>query len=289
MASDNRRRLKYAEAVHLFMDAGFSETTFRRKVQEFPVDHILPLGRARGALYLESDVRAALEESRKENLQQEEKSKQEDVLIDWSGALDAAAGLRLSQQLYGPDVDIAELAIYQSWRKNNNQLTLCAFSLDRRECFAELQVLPLAEPLIEDILRGKRKESSIRPDEIRNYEGPGPYSLIVTNAVTLPERPELLLRLLLRYMDFWVEQYPDRYIKRVYTQAVSERGFMLVQHFFMTPRFDLNFNAYMIDLAYPSASRIVRHFKRKLEKKAPLLDELRWSPNGLEGKSETAI
>ncbi|HEY3991339.1 MAG TPA: hypothetical protein VGM01_00545 [Ktedonobacteraceae bacterium] len=201
------------------------------------------------------------------------------MLVDWSGALDAAAGLRLSQELYGPDVDIAELAIYQSWRKNNNQLTLCAFSLDRKECFAELQILPLAESLIRDILSGKRKESSIRPDEIRSYEAPGPYCLQVTNAVTLPGRPELLLRLLLRYMDFWVEQYPDRYIKRVYTQAVSERGFMLVQHFFMTPRFDLNFDAYMIDLAYPSASKIVQQFKQQLEKKAPLPSELQWPPH----------
>lgn len=155
----------------------------------------------------------------------------ENVLIDWSGALDAAAGLKLSQRLYGPDVDIAELAVYQSWRKNNNQLTLCAFSLDRQEAFAELQVLPLAESLIEDILREKRKESSIRPDEIRNYKDPGPYYLIVTNAVSLPERPELLRRLVFHYMDFWIKQYPDRYIKRIYTQAVSERGLMLIQHF----------------------------------------------------------
>lgn len=221
--------------------------------------------------YFVPDIIKLKSRGRKQNQAQEEK---EQEIVDWSGALDAAAGLRLSQQLYGEHVDIAELAVYQSWRKNNGQLTLCVFSHDRKDCFAELQVLPLAEPLIIDILTGKRKESSIQPNEIRSYEDAGPYHLLVTNAVALPDRPELLTRLLLRYMDFWLERYPAKYIKRIYTQAVSERGFMLVQHFFMTPRFDLVPDAYMIDLAYPSASKIVRRFKQQLEKKAPFPEEL---------------
>ncbi len=221
--------------------------------------------------YFVPDIVKLKSRSRKKEQAQEEDKPE---IVDWSGTLDAAAGLRLSQQLYGEHVDIAELAVYQSWRKNNSQLTLCVFSHDRRDCFAELQVLPLAEPLILDILAGKRKESSIQPDEIRSYNDPGPYYLIVTNAVTLPGRPELLTRLLIRYMDFWTEQYPEKYIKRIYTQAVSERGFMLVQHFFMTPRFDLAPDAYMIDLAYPSASKIIQRFKQRLEAKAPLIEDL---------------
>jgi hypothetical protein len=268
--------LTLEQAIKLYEEAGLSEGTFFRHVRENKIEKVLPDDRQRGAMYSADDVRAHVKQR-----QQKQKGKKRDVestQIDWSGALDAAAGLRLSQQLYGPDVDIGELAIYQSWRKNNNQLTLCVFSPDRKDCFAELQVLPLAESLIMDILRGERNESSIRADEIRSYEDTGPYHLLVTNAVTLPDRPELLLLLLLRYMDFWAEQYPERYIKRVYTQAVSERGFMLVQHFFMTPRFDINFNAYMIDLAYPSASKVIRHFKRQIEKKAPLPKELQWPP-----------
>jgi hypothetical protein len=264
------------QGIRLYEEAGLSEGTFFRHVREKKIRKVLPDDRQRGAMYNADDIRA--------NTQQHQQRKGgrkgdvESLQIDWSGALDAAAGLRLSQQLYGPDVDIGELAVYQSWRKNNNQLTLCVFSEDRKDCFAELQVLPLAESLIVDILSGKRNESSILADEIRNYKDTGPYHLLVTNAVTLPGRPELLLRLLLRYMDFWVEQYPDRYIQRVYTQAVSERGFMLVQHFFMTPRFDLNFNAYMVDLAYPSASKIVQRFKRQLEEKSPLPEALQWPP-----------
>ena len=75
-------------------------------------------------------------------------------------------------------------------------------------------------------------------------------------------------------MDFWVEQYPERYIKKIYTLAVSESGFRMVQHFFMTPRRDLAKNAYELDMAYPSASRIITKFKRRLEQKAPLPEDL---------------
>ncbi len=202
--------------------------------------------------YFVPDIIKLKGRSRKQNQAQEEKQE----IIDWSGVLDAGAGLRLSQQLYGEQVDIAELVVYQSWRKNNGQLTLCVFSDDRKDCFAELQVLPLDEPLILDILTGKRKESSIQADEIRSYNDPGPYSLLVTNAVTLPGRPELLTQLLLRYMDFWLEQYPIRYIKRIYTQAVSERGFMLAQHFFMTPR--------LISILTPICSICLIHLHQRL-------------------------
>lgn len=265
------------QGIKLYEEAGLSDGTFFRHVREKKIRKVLPDDRQRGAMYDADDIMANVKQHQRRK--KGRKSEGENFQIDWSGALDAAAGLRLSQQLYGPDVDIAELAIYQSWRKNNGQLTLCVFSEDRKDCFAELQVLPLSEALIMDILSGKRKESSIQADEIRSYEETGPYHLLVTNAVTLPDRPELLLQLLLRYMSFWVEQYPERYIKRVYTQAVSERGFMLVQHFFMTPRFDLSFDAYMIDMAYPTASKIVQRFKRQLEDKAPLPKDLQWPPS----------
>src|SRR5690242_11504800 len=66
--------LKYAEAVKLFMEAGLSETTFRRKVKEYPIRHQLPGGRSRGADYLKEDVEKALEQARKEKPQGDQKT-----------------------------------------------------------------------------------------------------------------------------------------------------------------------------------------------------------------------
>ena len=130
------------------------------------------------------------------------------------------------------------------------------------------------EQIAIDILSNKRSESDLQPDEIRNYDESGPYIILAIDAVALPEYPYLLNAILRKWMEFLVEQYPDRYIKRIYTQAMSESGYRMVQHFFMSPRFDLATNAFMLDMAYPSASRIVRNLQERLKEKAPLPPDL---------------
>jgi hypothetical protein len=264
---------RFSEAIKLFEPFSENAFTYRVRMGDIKVEED-----EKGKMY---EVRSII--SIKDALQEEEQKIKERkqypaILIDWSSTTDVPAGLRLAQQLYGPDIDIATAAVYQSWRKNNNYISMAVFSPDRKECYAALQIIPLAEEVIIDILSGKRKESSIQPDEIRSYDDPGQYNLLVTNAAVLPDRPLLLFQLLHRYMDFWVEQYPKRYIKRVYAQAASERGIQLIQHFFMAPRLDLAYDAYMIDLAIPSASKIVQRFKQNLERKAPLPKDLQWKP-----------
>jgi hypothetical protein len=202
------------------------------------------------------------------------KKKLAPVLVDWLQPSDIPAGLKLDYLLYQESIDLAEAAVYQAWRRNNNLLTMGAFSKDRSECLAYLQLVPLQEQTILDILRGKREENSIKPEEVLAYDKPGAYTLLGISAVCHPERPDLLFRLLDKIMDFWVEQYPERYVTKVYAQAVSERGDMLVQHLFMAPRPDLAPHAYELSLARPAASRIVRRFQEKLLAKAPLPPDL---------------
>lgn len=252
----------YAEAVKLFSPLDRNAFSYRVRAGD-----IVVLEGKTKAYQVESILKT------KEAILEERKAKQE-VLIDWLYASDLPAGLKLVQSLYGPDIDLADLAIYQSWRKHNSRITMAAFSRDRQECFASIQVLPLDEQVILNILSGKRTESSILPDEVRSYDEPGPYTLLVTNATVLPDKPEMLYQILYRYTEFWIEQYPERYITRVYAQAVSERGDLLIQHFFMTPRYDLAKNAYMLDLARPGASKMVRLFQRRIREKTPLPTEL---------------
>jgi hypothetical protein len=206
------------------------------------------------------------------------RAKPESILLDWMYASDVPAGLKLSMQLYPGEVDLREAAIYQAWRKNNNYLTMAAYSQDRNDCYATIQVVPLPEQIILDVLSGRREESSIDPDEILSYDQPGPYNLLVTSATCLPDRPALLYQVLYKYMQFWIDMYPERWIKRVYAQAVSDDGMRIVQHFFMSPLLSVAYNAFMLDLAYPSPARMIRTFKRHLEDKAPLPDDLRWPP-----------
>ena len=201
----------------------------------------------------------------------------EGILIDWLQPSDIPAGLRRDMLLYPDEIveDLQEASVYQSWRKNNNLLTMGAFKEDRSECFAYLQLVSLEEQAILDILRKKRSETSIRPEEVLGYDRPGGYTLLGVSAVCHKDYPTLLFRIIERIMKFWEDQYPERYITRIYAQAVSESGDRLIQHLFMAPRYDLAQDAYMLDIARPSASKIIRNFQARLETKAPLPDELR--------------
>lgn len=198
-------------------------------------------------------------------------------LIDWTLPSDFASGIKLDMQVYDLDIALADADTYLSWRKNNNnRLSIAAFNEDRSERYASIKLMPLKDEQIAiDILSNKRNENDLQADEIRNYDEPGPYIILAIDAVALPEYPYLLNNILRKWIDFWIEQYPERYIKRIYTQAVSESGLRMVQHFFMSPRFDLAPNAFMLDMAYPSASKIVRKLQERLKEKAPLPSDLR--------------
>jgi len=155
------------------------------------------------------------------------KKKPVPVLVDWLQPSDIPAGLKLDYLLYHENIDLAEAAVYQAWRRNNNLLTMGAFSKDRSECLAYLQLVPLHEEVILDILSRKREETSIKPEEVLAYDKPGAYTLLGVSVVCHPEHKDLLFRLLDKIMDFWVEQYPERYVTKVYAQAVSEGGDIL--------------------------------------------------------------
>jgi hypothetical protein len=198
------------------------------------------------------------------------------VILDWLSPLDIPAILRLDQIVYN-EMYLAEAAVYRQWSEKNPQLAMAAFDArsNRQTMLAYVAALPLDESVILQILRGEREEISITKDEIQTYERPGAYTLLANSAVTHPDRPDLLYKVLYRIMAEWIERYPERYVSRIYSQSISERGDQLVQHFFMAPRYDLADNAYMLDLARPGASKIIRWFQMMLAQKAPLPAELR--------------
>lgn len=259
---------RYAAAVELLNP--FGQAAFNYRVRS---GDILVKEDEHGRLYDVESIKKV-----KEFLQSEKKKElyKGQFIIDWTRPEDYASGIKLDMQVYDLDVALADAATYQSWRKNNNnRLSIAAFNEDRSERFASIKLMPLkSEQTAIDILSNKRSENDLQADEIRNYDEPGPYIILAIDAVALPEYPYLLNAILRKWINFWVEQYPERYMKRIYTQAVSESGLMMVQHFFMSPRFDLAPNAFMLDLAYPSASKIVRNLQRRWEEKAPLPPDL---------------
>jgi hypothetical protein len=130
-------------------------------------------------------------------------------------------------------------------------------------------------------MRGEREEISITQDEIQSYERPGAYTLLANSAVVHPEHTYLLRRVLQGMIDEWVNRFPERYVRKVYAQSVSEHGDMLISGFFMQPRYDLTggeYPAYELDLARPGKSKVIRDFQARLKAKAPLPLDLQWPP-----------
>ncbi len=131
--------------------------------------------------------------------------------------------------------------------------------------------MPLPEPVILEVLRGEKHETRIRTEEIETYERKGGYTLLAESVVADPEHPEQLNTLLKHLAEYWCEQYPDRYITKIYAQAESRRGDILIQKVFFAPREDLAPNAYVLNLSRPGASRFVRHFQQCIEEKREAL------------------
>jgi len=108
-----------------------------------------------------------------------------------------------------------------------------------------------------DVLKGNRSEMDIQPDEILAYDRPGGYNLLVESAVSHPDHPEQLGKVLKGLADFWCGQYPERYIEKIYAQAVSEKGDVLIQKLYFAARYDIAETAFMLDLKHPGASRLI--------------------------------
>ena len=141
---------------------------------------------------------------------------------------------------------------------------------ERRTCYAYIGLIPLPEPTILDILTGKRDEKEITPDEILTYDQPGEYTLLANSATVHPDYPELISKVLTAIADYWLEQYPERRIKRIYAQTVSEQGRIMAQKLYLGPLYVLQNqemkrieDAYVLDLNDVAASRIIRKFQER--------------------------
>lgn len=189
--------------------------------------------------------------------------------VDWiTGVDDVLTSLKLDYKVYGQETLLADLSYYAERVKRNPHVALAVFdSLKRERILAYISLLPLPETTILEVLQGKRHETEIRTEEVETYEREGAYTLLAESVVTDPEHPEQLNTLLKHLMEYWCEQYPDRYITKIYAQAESKMGDILIQKLFFAPLEDLAPNAYVLNLTRPGASRIIKQFQQCIEEK----------------------
>lgn len=251
----------YADRRQIGIEPGYEQQRIRR----YKVADILAIKQRR----LEKRRRAAAK-----------KTKPDPVIYDWLKASDMPACLMLDKIVYKEDIDLGEASIYQSWRKKNQHISVAAFDAkDRNVCLGYVGLVPVvSEQICLDVLNGRRIDHSITVEEIDSYDHSGPYTLLAISACTHPDRPDLLYPMLYKHIEFWKSAYPERFIKKIYAQSVSELGDRLAQMLYMAPRYDLNTNAYEIDMQRPQMSRLLKKFKKELADIAPLPPELQWPP-----------
>ena len=211
----------------------------------------------------------------KEKLANKKRTKNNtDHVVDWIGVNDVLTSLQLDYRVYGDEVFLADLPYYAERVRKNPHVALAIYDSPKRErILAYISLLPVPEQTIIEVLRGERHETKISTDEIETYERKGGYTLLAESVVTDPDHPELLNTLLRHLTEYWCEQYPDRYVTKIYAQAESRHGDILIQKLFLAPREDLAPNAYVLNLMRPGASRFVRSFQECMENKRKALHE----------------
>jgi hypothetical protein len=275
-SSEARARLGY-----------MAPSSFKDYVDSGRIRKITPPGRKQGK-YMEEDVIRLAQELKlhdphkfanvsKVKKDSSQKQTREIIhgVIDWISTVDdVLTSLKLDYRVYGPDVFLADLAYYTERVKRNSKVALAVFDSSKKErILAYISLLPLAESVIQEVLRGERHETGIGTEEIETYDRKGAYTLLAESVVVDPDHSEQLNTLLKHLTKYWCDQYPDRYISKIYAQAESRHGDILIQKLFFAPREDLAPNAFVLNMARPGASRFVRQFQECLDAKRKALGE----------------
>lgn len=250
---------------------GVSTSTFKTYVDRGSIRKVTPHNKKQG-FYLKEDVERVLKE-RAPFAHMRKSSKRDKSIkvvntiktdVDWMRPSDLPAILKLDYLVYKEDI-VGDIGLYISWYKKNSKITLLSFEGSNREnVLAYISLIPLPEPVILAILKEDRLELSISPTEVEAYQRSGGYTLLAESAVTHPDHPEQLNRVIQSVLNFWYEQYPDKYIEKIYAQTFSDDGDILVRKLYFSPLYNLSDRAYVLDLKKKGASRIIREFQEKL-------------------------
>ena len=141
--------------------------------------------------------------------------------------------------------------------------------------YAYISLLPLPEATIMDILLGKRDETEITSKDILTYDEPGEYMLLASSAAQHPSYKNLLIGLIRAYTEFWVGLYPEKRIKRIYAQTVSDDGRRMVSQLRMSGMYTVSNgslerikDAYVLEMDEPAVSRVIKDFQERLKEQS---------------------
>ncbi len=249
-----------------------STSTFKRLIDNGKIRKVTPPNKKQG-MYLQEDVDKVAEEMRpfaQEGQNRKRPGRKSKILttsVDWQKISDLPAILKLDLEVYHESI-VGDIGLYISWERKNPNITLLSFEANNRgNVLAYLSLIPLSEKIIVSILKGEREETSINADEIETYERKGAYTLLAESAVTHPDHPEQLNHILREALRYWCDQYPDRYIEKIYAQAATAAGDVLIRRLYFSPLYELSDNAYLLDLRKPGIAKPIKLFQECIQHK----------------------
>ncbi|GCE17296.1 hypothetical protein [Dictyobacter kobayashii] len=115
-------------------------------------------------------------------------------------------------------------------------------------------------------------EQQITADHILTYEPSKEYNCYVTSCVIRPDKSSSFNPLLNSMLEHWIN-HPEIKFNKLYgfasgaTEDMSEEndGMRLVKKLFFSPRYDIDKNAWELNLNYYNPSPIIQKFQKRLK------------------------
>lgn len=255
--------LTWHEAVKVFIDAGQSESTLRRRVNAGIIQGILPEGRKRGKRYPKDQVFAAAKHESKSS----EITSEPVGITDWVQESDLPYLLALDYQMYGIE-NTVDISITNTWWKKNPYMCRILFNKnDRKDIWGAITLMPMKEEVIFRILRDEIQEKQITAENILTYNAEGKYCAYLPSAMIKSEHQRHFRKLIESVLQFWCDQYPRIQVTPIYAFAASDQGWDLMKHLFFSPRYDLGQRAFELDPYRRNPSRLIIKFQQCLKQK----------------------
>ncbi len=246
---------KYLSASDAIDTLKIPPATFYRYVKEGKIKKHFPSSISKHGMY---DAQEIARMSSKFKSESEPKEIGE---TDWIKSSDMGNMYDLEYTQYGDET--GNPSIIRRWYEHNPQICRVLYNKsDRRDFWGAINMLPLEEKTIIELLRGEKRDIDLDPQrDILTFEEPGTYNFYVASVIVDPQKKQHFPLLMNSLFNFWCLLTPERKIGKIYGRVVSEGGELMAKKLFFSPTPHISDNAYTLDMSRPNPSRIVQSFQ----------------------------
>lgn len=242
------RYLTASEAIEML---NIPTSTFYRLVKEGKITKYYPTAVSKHGVYSPREI-AHLRSQFKQDVEGKEVGE-----TDWAKSTDLGNIYDLEYPVLGDRT--INPSIVRKWQERNPYIYRLLFKKDeRRDLWGGVNVLPLEEETIFQLLRGERQEADLDPQQdILTFDREGVYNFYVISVVLRSQKWQDFVVLISSIFDYWYALAPERTIGKIYARILTRQGEMLTKRLFFSPLWNISDTTYMLDMARPNPSRLI--------------------------------